>query len=121
MAWMAGALSDRIIISIPCLSISRRRISCTSSKRGCKVSRRARRKPWRSALDQHGAHAKAPGVDQRDAAVRAHEHHRAPAEAPVAHRFAGETLDDDVEIVFADSHAHSDARGCVETGSGSRR
>jgi hypothetical protein len=31
------------------------------------------------ALDQHDAHAHVAGIDQREAAVRAHEHDRAPA------------------------------------------
>src|SRR5450631_1826444 len=34
IACTAGAFSDRIIISMPCLSISPRRVSCTSSRRG---------------------------------------------------------------------------------------
>ena len=61
------------------------------------------------AFDQHGPHAEAAGIDQHDAAVRAQQYDRAPAQPAVADRFAGKALHDDVEIVVVDFHGVFDS------------
>ena len=61
------------------------------------------------ALDQHGAHAEPAGIDQRDAAMRAQQNHRAPAQAAMADRFAGKALHDDVDVVVVYFHVVFDA------------
>ncbi len=64
----------------------------------------------RKPVDQQLAHAEIPGVDHRGAAVAAQQRNGAPAEAAMAHRFAGKALDQDVDGVAADVHVRDPAK-----------
>ena len=55
-------------------------------------------------LHQQAADPETAGIDQHDPAMAADQHDRAPAEPAVAHRLAGITLHQDVDLVAVDLH-----------------
>ena len=54
---------------------------------------------------QEFAHPEPAGIDQRDPAVAAQQHDRAPAEPAMAHRLARIALHQDVDLVTVALHA----------------
>ena len=70
------------------------------------IGHRGRLEPMMGeALDQDLAHPEAAGIDERDPAMPAHQHDRAPAEPAVADGLARIALDEDLDLIAVDLHA----------------
>ncbi len=58
-------------------------------------------------LQQRAAQAVAAAIQQYDAAMPAQQHHRAPAEAPMQHRLARVSRDQDLKVPAAALPLHA--------------